>query len=136
MACGLVGGLSLCLTACEDYEAMNEDPNNPTLVTAPMLMSGAEKLVFDCITDVYTGGRFFRYFPQYWASRTYPEEALYAYQQNIISDFFNDCYLGISNLQKVIELNSDPATAASNAAYGANCNQIAAAKILKVWLME
>ena len=78
----------------------------------------------------------FRYFPQYWASRTYPEEALYSYHQNIISDLFNDFYLGISNLQQVIELNSDPATAAANAAYGANSNQIAAAKILKVWLME
>ena len=136
MVGGLMGGLLLTFSACEDYESMNVDPDNPTSVTAPMLMSGTEKLIFDSMTDVYTGGRFFRYFPQYWASRTYPEEALYSYHQNIISDLFNDFYLGISNLQQVIELNSDPATAAANAAYGANSNQIAAAKILKVWLME
>ena len=136
MVGGLMGGLLLTFSACEDYESMNVDPYNPTSVTAPMLMSGTEKLIFDSVTDVYTGGRFFRHFPQYWASRTYPEEALYSYHQNIISDLFNDFYLGISNLQQVIELNSDPATAAANAAYGANSNQIAAAKILKVWLME
>ena len=133
---GWLLGLCLCLTSCEDYEAMNVDPDNPTSVTSPMLMSGTEKLIFDCLTDVYAGGRFLRFFPQYWASRSYPEESLYAYHQTDISDTFNNLYLGISNLQRVISLNTDPVTAAANAAYGANSNQIAAATILKVWVME
>ena len=44
--------------------------------------------------------------------------------------------MGIANMDKVIELNTDEATAAKNSAYGANCNQIAAAKIMKVWMTD
>ena len=36
----------------------------------------------------------------------------------------------------MIDLNADEATASTNSAYGANVNQIAAAKIMKVWLMN
>ena len=52
------------------------------------------------------------------------------------NNYFNYLYMGIANMNKVIELNTDEATAANNSAYGANCNQIAAAKIMKVWMTD
>jgi hypothetical protein len=50
------------------------------------------------------------------------------------NNYFNRLYFLQGNLDKVIELNSDPATSAVASAYGDNGNQIAASKIMKVWL--
>lgn len=44
--------------------------------------------------------------------------------------------MGLANFDKVIKMNTDEATKNAASVYGANCNQIAAAKIMKVWLMD
>jgi hypothetical protein len=45
-------------------------------------------------------------------------------------------YTVANNLQEIINLNTDPKTKAIMSSYGNSNNQIAAAKILKVWLMQ
>ncbi|MDO4163206.1 MAG: SusD/RagB family nutrient-binding outer membrane lipoprotein [Bacteroides sp.] len=132
----LMGAICLSTVACEDLDTMNEDPNNPTDVPSNMLMSGAEKWIMDNIYDNWFSGRQCLLYAQYWAQRNYTEEDRYQIRESTNNSYFNYLYMGIANLEKVIEMNTDEATASTNSAYGANCNQIAAVKILKVWLMQ
>lgn len=131
----LIGALSCTSVACDDLESLNVDPNNPAEVPSHMIMSGAQKWIMDNVYDNWFSGRQCLLYSQYWAQRNYTEEDRYQLRESTNNSYFNYLYMGIANLEKVIELNSDQATAAGNSAYGANSNQIAAAKILKVWLM-
>ena len=124
-------GLSSCIK-----ESINEDPNNPKDVPSNMLMSGAQKWIMDNIYDVWFSGRQCMLYAQYWAQRNYTEEDRYQIRESVNNGYFNYLYMGVANLIKVEKLNTDPDFADLNSIYGANCNQIAAAKILKVWLMD
>lgn len=131
-----VGLACFAMTACEDLDTLNEDPNNPTNVPSNMLMNGGMKWMVDNVYDNWFSGRQCLVYAQYWAQRNYTEEDRYQIRESTNNGYFNYLYMGIANMEKVIKLNTDEATAASNSAYGANCNQIAAAKIMKVWLMD
>lgn len=132
----LFGALCFSTIACEDLDTLNEDPNNPTEVPSNMLMSGTQKWIMDNVYDNWFSGRQCLVYAQYWAQRNYTEEDRYQIRESTNNSYFNYLYQGIANLEKIVELNTDSETAVSNSAYGANNNQIAAAKILKVWLMN
>ena len=123
------------LSACIKDDT-NLDPNNPKDVPSNILMSGTEKWIMDNIYDNWFGGRQCLLYAQYWAQRNYTEEDRYQIRESVNNNYFNYLYQGVANLIKVEELNTDPEFAPGNSVYGANCNQIAAAKILKVWLMQ
>lgn len=123
------------LSSCQDLEDVNVSPNNPESVPSNMLMNGAEKWIVDNIYDNWFSGRQCLVYSQQWAQRNYTEEDLYQIRESVNNGYFNYLYMGVSNLNKVIELNTDEATATTNSAYGANNNQIAAARILKAWLL-
>lgn len=130
------GALGLSVVGCADLDSLNSDPNNPESVPSNMLMSGAEKWAVDNVYDLWFSGRQCLLYAQYWAQRNYTEEDRYQIRESTNNNYFNYLYMGIANFQKVIDLNTDEATASTNSAYGANVNQIAAAKIMKVWLMN
>lgn len=130
------GALGLSVMGCTDLDSLNSDPNNPESVPSNMLMSGAEKWAVDNVYDLWFSGRQCLLYAQYWAQRNYTEEDRYQIRESTNNNYFNYLYMGIANFQKVIDLNTDEATASTNSAYGANVNQIAAAKIMKVWLMN
>lgn len=130
------GALGLSVEGCADLDSLNSDPNNPENVPSNMLMSGAEKWAVDNVYDLWFSGRQCLLYAQYWAQRNYTEEDRYQIRESTNNNYFNYLYMGIANFQKVIDLNADEATASTNSAYGANVNQIAAAKIMKVWLMS
>jgi len=121
--------------SCLNSDDYNVDPNNPQDVPSNMLMNGAEKWIIDQIYDNWFSGRQNLVYTQQWAQRNYTEEDRYQIRESVNNNYFNYLYMGIANLQRVEKLNTDKETAAINANYGANCNQIAAAKILKVWTM-
>ena len=126
---------TLAMASCIK-EDVNKDPNNPQEVFTNNLMSGAQKWIMDNIYDNWFSGRQCLLYAQYWAQRNYTEEDRYQIRESVNNGYFNYLYQGVANLIKIEKLNTDPATAPGNAVYGANCNQIAAAKILKVWLMD
>lgn len=130
------GALGLSVEGCADLDSLNSDPNNPENVPSNMLMSGAEKWAVDNVYDLWFSGRQCLLYAQYWAQRNYTEEDRYQIRESTNNNYFNYLYMGIANFQKVIDLNADEVTASTNSAYGANVNQIAAAKIMKVWLMN
>lgn len=132
----LLAALAFTVVSCEDLDTLNRDPNNPVEVPSHMLMSGAQKWIMDNIYDNWFSGRQNLLYAQYWAQRNYTEEDRYQIRESTNNNYFNYLYMGIANLEKVEQLNTDEATASESAEFGANVNQIAAAKILKVWLMN
>lgn len=123
------------LAACQDLEDVNVSPNDPAEVGSNALMSGAEKWIVDNVYDNWFSARQCLVYAQQWAQRNYTEEDRYQIRESVNNGYFNYLYMGVANLDKVIELNTDPATAGISALTGANCNQIAAARILRAWLM-
>ncbi|MEA5127380.1 MAG: SusD/RagB family nutrient-binding outer membrane lipoprotein [Proteiniphilum sp.] len=132
----LLIALGFSVVTCEDLDTLNQDPNNPQEVPTHMLMNGTQKWIMDNVYDVWFSGRQNLLYAQYWAQRNYTEEDRYQIRESTNNNYFKYLYMGIANLEKIIKLNTDEATAAPNSIYGANVNQIAAAKILKVWLMN
>ena len=124
-------GMSSCIK-----EDTNVDPNNPQDVPSHILMCGAQKWIMDNVYDLWFSGRQCLLYAQYWAQRNYTEEDRYQIRESVNNGYFNYLYMGIGNLIKIEQLNTDPEYAPGNSIYGSNANQIAAAKILKVWLMD
>lgn len=117
-------------------EDMNQNPNAASQVPAYRLMSGTQKYIMDYVYDLWFGGRQCMVYSQQWAQVNYTEEDRYQIRESVNNNYFNYLYMGVANLQEVERLNTDPEKAEENAPFGANANQIAAAKILKVWLMD
>jgi hypothetical protein len=99
-------------------------------------MTGAQKKAMDFIFDNWFSGRQALPYAQYWCQRTYTEEDRYQIRESVNNNYFNSLYTVAGNLNNIEKLNTDEATKAKMATYGNNKNQIAAAKILKIWLMQ
>ena len=128
--------LGLLLTMCNDFGSLNENPNAPNSVPAYMLMSGTQKFIMDRITCMDEAPRAFLLYAQHFSETAYTEHSCYQQKNDLINDYFINAYAALANLNKIIELNSQKETAAAQAKYGANCNQIAAAMTLRAWLMS
>ena len=126
--------LAVGTVACTDLDELNESPNDPRVVPSNMIMSGAEKWTMDNIYDVWFSGRQCLTYSQQIGQRNYTEEDRYQVRESVNNNYFKYLYQGLANFQNVITLNTDPATASTNAVYGDNANQIAAARIMKAWL--
>ncbi len=131
-----MGVACLPMVSCDDLDSINENPNSPSSVPSNMLMEGAQKWTMDNIYDNWFSGRQCLVYSQQWAQRNYTEEDRYQIRESTNNSYFNYLYMGMANFDKVIKMNTDAATKNTSSAYGANCNQIAAAKIMKVWLMD
>lgn len=128
----------LCLTliSCDDFGNLNENPNSPGSVPSHMLMSGTEKFILDQVTSLEGCGRYFHLYAQHFGQTAYSEQSRYMLDEDFLSNYFNNTYAALANLNKIIALNTQAETAAAQASYGANCNQIAAAMTLRAWLMS
>jgi hypothetical protein len=115
---------------------MNVNPNAASNVPSNMVMNAAEKWTMDNIYDNWFSGRQCLVYCQQWSQRNYTEEDRYQIRESVNNSYFKYMYMGLNNFQKVINMNTDEATKDASSAYGANCNQIAAAMIMKVWLAD
>jgi len=123
-------------TSCEKMEKINKDPNNPESVPSNMIFSGAQKRMMDYVYDNWFSGRQSLVYSQFWAQNNYNEEDRYQIRPGVNNNYFNHHYTSITSLNRVIDLNTDPETAPGSAVYGANANQIAAAKIMRAWMFS
>ena len=130
----LIGLVSWTAFSCQDLTELNVDPNNAADVPSNMLFSGAQKKMVDYVYDLWFSGRQCLVYSQYWVQRNYTEEDRYQIRESVNNNYFNALYTTLTTLDRVIELNTDEETAVVSASYGANNNQIAAAKIMKAWL--
>ncbi|MFT3738386.1 MAG: SusD/RagB family nutrient-binding outer membrane lipoprotein [Breznakibacter sp.] len=132
----LIFTLIFVVSSCHDLEELNVDPNNPTDVSTAALMTGSQKKMMDYIYDNWFSGRQALPYAQYWSQRTYTEEDRYQIRESVNNNYFNYLYTIAGNLDNIVKLNESEETRGTMALYGNNDNQIAAAKILKVWLMQ
>ncbi len=129
--------LGMLLTACtKDFEEYNSDPNNPGKVTTASLLTNAQKAILNHTRDEWWGGRQVFLYSQYLAQRNYTTESRYQIRQNTNNSYWRYIYTDIMDLVEIIRLNTDEQTKVEASVYGSNKNQIAVAKILKVYAMQ
>src|SRR5687768_12050532 len=121
--------LILLLVSCsQDFEEINRDPNNPTMVRTSSLMTNAQKGLLDDIYDEWFSGRQSYLYSQYFAQRNYTEEDRYQLRQPTNNSYWTYIYGDIMDLVEIIRLNEEAPVP--------NENQIAAARILKAWAVQ
>ena len=118
----LLGAILMSVTSCKDLEEINIDPNNPTEVSTPAILLGAEKKTMDYLYDTWFSGRQSLLYAQYWAQRNYTEEDRYQIRESVNNSYFNQFYVTAGNLVKIEQLNTDEAIKAVMSAFGYNNN--------------
>ncbi|WP_228852349.1 SusD/RagB family nutrient-binding outer membrane lipoprotein [Aegicerativicinus sediminis] len=117
----------LFATSCEnvDFGDLNQNPNEPSNPVLGSLMANTLGSI-----SGYVGATTSNMYVQYLSNGQYPEESQY---QTLNWDF-SGWYSTLSDLQKIIDLNTDESTRASAAQGNAsNENQIAVATILRAF---
>ena len=112
----------------KDFEETNTDPNNVTDVPTSYLMTQAQRAIlgqrFNNTTMLYS---------QQWSETQYTNTSRY----ETAEASFNGYYTGpLADLQQVINLNTAEETMSDATASGSNANQIAVARILKVYIFQ
>ena len=130
--------LIIVMTSCEkDFDQINTNPNQSTEAATPALLSQAIRDLAYGNHDVWYLCRQSGVASQHIAQRNYTSEDRYSFRSGTTDGFFRNNYIWINNLQKIIELNTDPATKDKYAAlYGENKMQIATAKVLQSWVFQ
>lgn len=122
--------LLLAFASCEtsDFGDINQNPNEPSDPVLASLFANTLGPISDIV-----GATTPNLYVQYFANGQYPEESQY---QTLNWDT-SGLYATLTDVKKIIDLNTDEATRA-NAASGnaSNANQIATATILKVYYFE
>jgi len=130
--------LVLLLACTDDFEEMNTNPNEPTAVPAEYLLTSAEKSLLWHSHNEWFNGRLGMVYSQYWTQTQYTEEDRYQLRAGVNNDYWAYFYAGrggsdygggLKDLQEIIELNEENPTSASP-------NQMAVARVLKVWMFQ
>ncbi len=122
------------LTSCID-EDLNTDPNRPAAVPTTSLIVTAQKRLVDNLRSEQVSLRGSALFVQQLSQNTYTSQSRYDIPFSYSADYWRGLYLTLSNLQEIIDLNSNPATRDIVTANGAgrNATQIAISRILKTY---
>lgn len=117
-------------TACGDFDDLNVNPNKPVSVDSETLLTSALRQVGE---GILSNTRIGPIYAQHIANITYTDDDRY---QAVQSDF-SFWYTGpLADLERLIQLNTDEATKDAATKSGSNANQIAAARILKVYFFN
>lgn len=117
------------LASCTDFGNTNVDPNLPSNPETTLLLTGVLRNISSYIYDEETP----LYYVQHISATQYASGS--RYETTTFS--FYDWYSGpLADLQLIIDLNTDPATAEDVQTGGSNSNQIAVAMILKAYFYQ
>ncbi|WP_422361138.1 SusD/RagB family nutrient-binding outer membrane lipoprotein [Reichenbachiella sp.] len=128
----LVLSTLLSTWGCDDFDDLNESPNNPIQVPVSGLLTNAIHKMpglddADVDNDETPTGLLYA---QYFSQNQYTTESRYSVSQ---FDFTTIYAKGLNDLAEVIRLNSNEETMGFAARSGSNANQIAVASILKAY---
>ena len=124
--------VGLLLFSCEvDYES---DPNKPEVAPTYGIMNRVQKRFMDDTRDEWFSGRQSILWVQYWNQVNYTEEDRFQFRETVNQSDWDDIYKNAQDLVDLIALNTDEATKGDMAQYGANVNQISAARIMLVYI--
>lgn len=124
------------LTSCNKFNDFGNINQNPNITTNPItaaLLTNVESQMGNNYVWGATIVTISGLYCQYYSETQYTDVSTYARQ----TPDWDGYYAGnLMDLQTIINYNSDPNTAAAAAASGANANQIAIARILKVYIFS
>lgn len=125
--------LVLALGSCQKaFDEMNIDPNNPSEVNPEWILTAAQRNMMEYTWDEWANGRFGMVYAQYWAQNQYTSESRYQLREGVNNNYWGYYYVDcLANLQEII----DVAEAKTEDEDFKN-NQIAVARILKVWMFQ
>lgn len=124
-----IGLMTVLLVSCEDFGAINDDPNNPSEVRTELLLTNAQNSMSD-VVGAFMG----TLWVQYISETQYTEDQEY---QTFNANFNSWYYDPLQDLETIIELNTDEETSEQVAATGgSNANQIAVARIMKAYFYQ
>lgn len=118
--------LSLAAFACDDrLEELNEEKVNPAAVPAETLFTNGVKELAFMIVNSDVNVNVFRFYAQYWAAATYPEESQYnQVTRNIPRNFWDRGYRraikDLTEARQIMVVKPDPLLSASG-----NANRLA-----------
>lgn len=121
----------LLMSCTRDFREINTDPNNPGSVPASYLLTNTEKSMMDFRLFGSWSENFALLVSQYWAQSNNTSESRYLFFTGLADFFFDGFYSnGLLEAEEIIQLNTrNPIGPVSD-------NQIAIARILKVWLFQ
>lgn len=125
----LILAVAVSFTACDtvDFGDTNQNPNNPSTPVTASLLANAQKGISGYIANTTSN-----LYVQYLSNGQYDEESRY---QTL--NWSPDASYGLlEDLRQIVEINSNDDTKLAAQAYGSNGNQIAAATILRVFIMH
>lgn len=121
--------LAFVLVSC-DFGDINVNPNSPSVVKTDLLITNTLRSVSDVVGGSALTGTILT---QQIAETQYNDASRYS---STTFDF-NGWYTGpLMDLQTIINLNTDPGTARDALSGGSNANQIAYARIMKVYFFN
>lgn len=122
---------STAVVSCtQDFEEINTNPNLPETSLSYGVWNAANKIVTDATRNSFESARVTLPWMQYSAQTAYTEEDRYQYRLTSGDALWTQLYTAAANYQKIIQMNTDPATAGTSSAYGSNANQIAASRVM------
>lgn len=132
---GALSSLAIAVSSCtKGFEGININPNEPSTAVTSALLTAAQTGLITQGTTIGTATVLTVSYPalyvQQISDKQYTENSRYS----TTSFNYGGIYTGpLDNLQTIIRINSDPATATDAAKNGSNANQIAVARILKAY---
>ncbi len=118
------------VSCTESFDEINTNPNSPEVALTYGIFNWANKSVMDATRNSFESARVTLPWMQYSAQTAYTEEDRYQYRLTSGDALWTNLYIAASNYKKIIEINSDPETAATASPYGSNKNQIAASRVM------
>ena len=118
------------VSCTQDFDEINTNPNNPETALTYGVWNASNKIVTDATRNSFESGRVTLPWVQYSAQTAYTEEDRYQYRLTSGDALWTNLYTAASNYKKIIQVNTDPATAVQASAYGSNANQIAASRVM------
>lgn len=125
-----VGGLLTFGSCDKDFDIINQNPNAPDAFISYAVFNSANREYFDSTRDAWASGRLTLPWMQYSAQLNYTEDDRYQYRAIVGDNLWYDLYSVAQDYKTVIDLNTSEATKNEALNYGANENQIAAARIM------
>lgn len=128
---------SLSIVSCtKDIEGVNNNPNSPEVVPTNTIFNSATEEYFSSTRNEFNHGRFTLNWVEYWGQNSYADEDRYLYRETTATNSYNVVYMVATDLQRIIEYNTDEATKEAAAAVGNNNNQVAAARIMLAYMFH
>jgi hypothetical protein len=118
------------VSCTEDFDTLNQSPNQPLDVTTFGLFNNANKQLTDGTRGPFSSGRMTLPWVQYSAQRNYTNEDRFQFRQETNTALHTDLFTTAQNYRTIIELCTAPETAQLSSNYGNINNQIAASRIM------